>query len=53
MDKYTRMRLSGRDDEEVIDDYDMTFLDREKEKDFNTKYKEFFNDVKTNIKEDW
>lgn len=53
MDIYDRFRQSAFDDEEATSDYELTFEDREKGKTFAEKYKEFYSDIKTNIKEDW
>lgn len=53
MDRYTLMRLSENQDDDAYDESDVRDLEQEEVESFKESYREFYDDVKIHIKEDW
>lgn len=55
MNDYDLMKLSDNDEEDAPDFDDLPKIENANVSpdDFKTKYKEFYSDIKTGIKEDW
>ncbi len=55
MDDYTLMRLSDTDDDDAVgyDEIEEEQKEPRTAEDFKAKYKEFYTDIKIDLKEDW
>ena len=53
MDQYTLMRMSENQDDDAYDEADARDLEPEESGDFKEEYRDFYDDVKIHIKEDW
>ena len=53
MDQYTLMRMSENQDDDAYDEADIEDLEDQEPEDFREDYREFYDDIKVHIREDW